>query len=84
MRGPPAVLVQVDALLLAPLFEQGPKVLFHATLHLVGQDDLVGDVEVAKLVLVVDAVAVLVPLGHALAYNGLDLAALRHLAALAA
>lgn len=68
--------MQVDAVLGAVLLPHGPEVLLHTALHLVRQDDLVGDVQVAEVVLVVDAVAVLVPHGHALALYGLDMAGL--------
>lgn len=77
---------QVDAVLLAPLLPQRPKVLLHAALHLVRQHDGVLDVQVAKVVV---AVAVLVQValavdGHALAPDRLDRQRLHDLAAPAA
>lgn len=71
-----AILLQIDALLEAPLLKEVEEFLLHALLHLIGQDDLVGDVEVAKLVLVVHTVAVLVPLRHTLSDHRLDVTAL--------
>lgn len=76
--------MQIDAGLGVPLLPQAPEVLLHLSVHLVRQDDLVVDVQVAELVLVVDAVAVLVVLGHALAGDGVDVPVLDDLAALAA
>lgn len=80
---PSAVSMQVHARLLPPLLEDRPELLLHPALHLVGQNDHILDVQVAKLGLVVDAVAVLVPFGHAFALYPLYVAGLDDLAPLA-
>lgn len=80
---PSAVGMQVHALLLPPLLPDRPELLLHAALHLVGQNHHILDVQVAKLGLVVNAVAVLVPFGHALALHPLHMAGLDDLAPLA-
>lgn len=80
---PATVLLQINTLLEAPLLPKLPELLLHALLHLVGQDDFIGNVEIAKLVLVVDAVAVLMPLGHTFARHRLDVSALNNLASFA-
>lgn len=80
----PAVSMQVHAHLLPPLLPDRPELLLHSALHLVWQNHHVLDVQVAVLGLVVDAVAVLVPLGHALALHPLHMAGLDDLASLAA
>jgi len=81
---PPAVLVQIDPILGPVLLEQSPEFLLHPALHLIGQDHDVLDVQVAVLGGVVNAIAILVELGHALAGNGVDLPGLDDLAPLPA
>lgn len=80
---PPAVLEQIDASLLPPLFKDRLEIFPHPALHLVGQDDGILDIQVPKLGLVVHAIPILMPDGHTLALNRLDKTMLDHLSLLA-